>query len=311
MSLQETPPRPEEAAILISVIVPAYNYGHLLTRMLDSVVVQLDGQTELIVVDDGSTDATPAVLAGYRARVPQLQIVHQINAGAGAARNHGVRLARGSYVLPLDADDELLPGALATLIDAITANPGVGIFIGGHVSVFADGRERLHLPGSISSSPVVRVKDYLIDKRISISHGSTLFRRDLLLACPYAEHLPYSEDIPVFAYVLAHSEAITLSRPLARIHKHSDSLRHRRNPDGQLVHQLTQAVFNRLPAECQFMRRTYEAQRMLSQFRAAAVEHPKTAQAIYRQAFRLSPLQAMRWPNLVRFVRLLYQGKKA
>ena len=77
----------------ISVVIPSYNYGHLLPRALDSVLHQLGENDALIVIDDGSTDDTAQCLAEYAARHPGLSAVRQENAGAAAARNHGIRLA--------------------------------------------------------------------------------------------------------------------------------------------------------------------------------------------------------------------------
>ncbi len=94
-SLQgEQLPQPEQtssiltqaAETLISVIIPTYNYAHLLPRALASVLSQMAADVELIVVDDGSTDATAEVLAAYAARHPQLRLLDQANAGAAAAR---------------------------------------------------------------------------------------------------------------------------------------------------------------------------------------------------------------------------------
>ncbi|WP_461308944.1 glycosyltransferase family 2 protein [Azonexus hydrophilus] len=73
---------------------------------------QLGENDALIVIDDGSTDDTAQCLAEYTARHPGLSAVRQENAGAAAARNHGIRLAKTPYVLLLDADDELMPDAL-------------------------------------------------------------------------------------------------------------------------------------------------------------------------------------------------------
>ncbi|MEF8751390.1 MAG: glycosyltransferase family A protein, partial [Candidatus Accumulibacter necessarius] len=93
--------RTQPEGVLISVIIPTYNYAHLLPRALDSVVEQLATDVELIVVNDGSTDATSEVLAGYAARHPQLRVIDQANAGAAAARNHGIRESRAPYALLL------------------------------------------------------------------------------------------------------------------------------------------------------------------------------------------------------------------
>ena len=80
---------------LISVVIPAYNYGHLLPRALDSVLAQWADDLELLVIDHGSRADTPQVLAGYVERHPQLRAIRQDNGGAAAARNHGIRQARG------------------------------------------------------------------------------------------------------------------------------------------------------------------------------------------------------------------------
>ena len=68
-----------------------------------------------------------------------------MNAGAAAARNHGIRVARGAYALLLDADDELTPDALATLRAVVAKHPAAGMVLGAQISVYPDGRERLHL----------------------------------------------------------------------------------------------------------------------------------------------------------------------
>ena len=90
---------------LVSVIIPAYNAERFLARALDSVLGQTYcGDIELIVVDDGSTDATPKTIRGYR-HTPLFRHVRQPNAGPGAARNTGIKLSHGAYVTFLDSDD--------------------------------------------------------------------------------------------------------------------------------------------------------------------------------------------------------------
>jgi glycosyltransferase involved in cell wall biosynthesis len=87
---------------LISCIVPVYNGELYLGEAIDSILAQTYRPLEIIVVDDGSTDATADVAASYGGR---LRCVRQSNAGPGAARNHGLTLVRGEFVAFLDADD--------------------------------------------------------------------------------------------------------------------------------------------------------------------------------------------------------------
>ena len=296
----------EQQQVLISVIIPAYNYAHLLPRALDSVLGQWAADVELLVVNDGSTDNTAEVLQDYAARYPQLQVISQANAGAAAARNHGIRQARGGYALLLDADDELLPDALTALRETVRSNPEAGLVLGGQLSVTPDGRERLRLPTPASGSPAQLIQRYLLEKKISISHCCTLFRRSLLLQRPYPEQLRTGEDIPVFAYLLVSAPVALTNQPLARIYKHADSLRHNRDDEEAVAQGMLREVFASLPAECQPLRKRYEAQRYLSLFRAAQLEDDKpAAKRFYRHALELSPLQALRWSYLKKAVRLV------
>jgi glycosyltransferase involved in cell wall biosynthesis len=90
---------------LVSVIIPTYNYGHYIGDSLQSVRAQTYSNWECIVVDDGSTDNTAEVVARFCAEDPRIRYVSQNNGRQGAARNNGIRHARGEYFQFLDADD--------------------------------------------------------------------------------------------------------------------------------------------------------------------------------------------------------------
>src|SRR6185295_2750617 len=99
----------------ISVVVPTYNRARLVVRAVESVLAQTRPPDELIVVDDGSTDDTPAALARFGDRV---RLVSQRNAGAAAARNNGLALASRPWAAFLDSDDVWVPDHLHLLDDA-------------------------------------------------------------------------------------------------------------------------------------------------------------------------------------------------
>lgn len=293
--------------LLISVVVPAYNYAKVLPRALDSVLSQWADDLELIVVNDGSRDDTPQVLADYAARYPQLQVIDQPNAGPAAARNNGIARARGRYVLLLDADDALTAEAIATLRQVLAANPEAGVVLGAQLSVYPDGKERLRLPTPVPRASALELaRRYLLQKRISISHCCTLFARELLLRRPYPQGLRNGEDIPVFAFLLVHAQVVVTDVPLARIYKHADSLRHSRENEEEYAMGMVREVFAGLPEECQALRARYTAQRYLSLFRAALLAGDRpAARRFYGQALRLSPLQAARWTYVRKALRLL------
>lgn len=96
----------------LSIIIPAYNAEAYLQQCLDSILAQERQGCEVIVVDDGSTDGTAALLERY----PDVKTIHQANRGMSTARNRGLDEARGEYILFVDSDDLLTDGALEALV---------------------------------------------------------------------------------------------------------------------------------------------------------------------------------------------------
>jgi glycosyltransferase involved in cell wall biosynthesis len=94
---------------LVTVVIPTFNRARSLGRAIDSVLAQTYTNFELIVVDDGSTDNTPELLARFANRI---QVIRQPNSGPSVARNTGIRAARGKFIAFLDSDDEWLPEKL-------------------------------------------------------------------------------------------------------------------------------------------------------------------------------------------------------
>jgi glycosyltransferase involved in cell wall biosynthesis len=109
---------------MISVVIPLYNHAGEIGRALASALGQTHRDLEVVVVDDGSTDGGPDEVS--RCPDPRVRLLRQRNAGAGAARNAGVRAAQGSHIAFLDADDEWLPNKLEAQWAALCANPTLG-----------------------------------------------------------------------------------------------------------------------------------------------------------------------------------------
>jgi len=107
------------ASPVVSVIMPAFMAQRWIARAIESVCEQTFRSWELLIVDDGSSDATADVAAGYARVDPRIRIFAQDNLGASAARNAAVAIARGTYVAYLDADDEFLPCHLESRLSAL------------------------------------------------------------------------------------------------------------------------------------------------------------------------------------------------
>lgn len=101
----------------VSILVPIYNVEKYLRRCIDSVLSQDFSDYELILVDDGSPDRCPQICDEYAAKDSRIKVVHKKNGGLVSARLAGFKEARGEYIMHLDSDDYLLPGAVSTLYD--------------------------------------------------------------------------------------------------------------------------------------------------------------------------------------------------
>ena len=108
----------------VTVIIPAYNRAHLLPRCLDSALTQTFKPVEIIVVDDGSTDATQRLM---QLDYPDITLLSQDNKGVSAARNAGTGAARGEWLAFLDSDDVWLPDKLGRQLQAVREAPDTNI----------------------------------------------------------------------------------------------------------------------------------------------------------------------------------------
>lgn len=112
----------------VSVVLPTYNRAHTIGRALSSVFAQSRQPDEVLVVDDGSSDATASVVSQFP-RVRLLTLPH--NQGAAQARNEGVRRTTGDFIAFLDSDDAWAPGKLAAQLDLLSTRPDVGLLCTG------------------------------------------------------------------------------------------------------------------------------------------------------------------------------------
>jgi glycosyltransferase involved in cell wall biosynthesis len=103
-----------EASPMVSIIIPAYNYGKFLAQAIESAIGQNYTNIEVLVVDDGSTDDSRNVAIAYE---PRVKVITQPNQGLAAARNTGIQASRGEYIISLDADDWMEPDAVSAMLN--------------------------------------------------------------------------------------------------------------------------------------------------------------------------------------------------
>lgn len=155
----------------ISIIIPTYNSAAYLTQAIESVLAQAYEPCQIIVVDDGSTDATTAVLTPYQNKIHYVQ---QENSGSAAARNRGLQLVQHEFVLFLDADDLMLPNKLRQQAAYLQLHPDVGYVSSGWQQIEASGQV-LQTVAPWLAAPNLDLDDWLQYKPVQL--GAILFRR--------------------------------------------------------------------------------------------------------------------------------------
>ena len=211
----------------LSIIIPVYNAESYLARCLDSIFEQSFTSYEVILVDDGSTDSSSLICDRYSSTDPRFRTVHKKNGGVGSARNAGMNLAKGEYVMFVDADDALLPDALESVMEQVT---GEDLVVGGYTAFFGGipGREvhpsgeRAYGSGSIDSFFQTNVRRG--NDLIEVSWAK-LFRRKALGDLCFREDLNYGEDrLFVLNFLASCSSLRTCSVAVYAYHNRPDSL---------------------------------------------------------------------------------------
>lgn len=208
----------------VSAVIPTFQNAAFVAATIESVLAQDYASFETIVVDDGSTDGTQEVLAGYRDRV---RVVRQENQGVSAARNHGLRLARGSYVLFLDGDDVLLPGTMRRRADLLDARSALGYVHSGWHRIDAAGA-RLDTVEPWHEMPELTLAGWLVWKPVFL--GAMLFRRAWVERVGgFDPGLAQAEDVKLlFDMVALGCEGAWIPEPTVCYRQHATSLTRKR-----------------------------------------------------------------------------------
>lgn len=194
----------------VSVVIPTYNRSGALDRTIRSVLAQTERDLEIIVVDDGSTDDTPGVLARYGS---QLRVIRQRNAGAGAARNAGIEAARAPFVAFLDDDDVWLPEKTREQLALFDQHPDAALVSTGAQFVEETGRLQYVQGWSLGGR---RFRKVLFHNPIVTS--SVIVRRSCLhdLTGLFRTDLAPVEDWEMWIRIAARHEIVVSPRPLVR-----------------------------------------------------------------------------------------------
>lgn len=182
---------------VISVLVPVYNLENRIEACLAALQASRFPDFEVLCLDDGSTDATPALLDAAAARDPRFRVFHLPHRGVSAARNFGLDHAVGDYLTFVDGDDQLHCCFLGALLDA-ARRTGAAVTIARHLEGTDPGPGSFCQPGFRSLAPQELLRDI---EKIYV-HGK-LYTRRAVASCRFAAGLAYGEDVVFVLDVLA------------------------------------------------------------------------------------------------------------
>ena len=201
----------------VSIIVPAFNAAKTIAETLKSTEAQEFQDFEVIVVDDGSTDATVEVV---RREFSDVRVIEQENAGPAAARNHGAAEARGEWLAFLDADDTWLPWRLSLQLEAAKRQPEIGMWCA----------ETIGMSDTVSSTPEnsagtvgLTLRDFAVSNPVSTT--TVLLRRSLFeQENGFDTQFRGPEDYDLWMRTATHTEIGKIQHPVSRYRQEVGSL---------------------------------------------------------------------------------------
>lgn len=232
--------------IKISVVMPVYNAGEYLTRAIGDVLKQTLCELELICVDDGSTDNSPSIIKKFAAKDGRIKTVRQQNAGAAVARNRGLSMAEGQYIMFLDADDFYDKNLLQSLYDIAEAgNLDIAVT---RYDIYNDSKDTFSTPADEPHASIfvpggVTSKNEYPDHILSSTTGyawNKLFRASFI----HEKELEFDPELYVFEDVHFVCSALSMAERVGRI---EDVLIHHRVYSDQSRARLFRKYYGQVP----------------------------------------------------------------
>jgi len=204
--------------VTVGIVIPTYNQARFLGDAIASALTQTRPPDQVIVVDDGSTDGPASVVTAF----PSVRLIRQDNRGLAAARNTGLHACHTTYIVFLDADDRLLPGALEAGLACFTLRPDCGFVYGGYRRIGEDGSpfgSDVHHP--IEGNGHIA----LLKQNIIQMHATVLYKKDCLLAVHgFDERLRRLEDHDVYLRVTQKFCVASHPTIVAEYRKHNENM---------------------------------------------------------------------------------------
>jgi glycosyltransferase involved in cell wall biosynthesis len=215
-----------QKAPAISVIMPVYNAERYLAEALDSLLAQTFRDFEVILIDDGSTDDTVAILDRYSARDERIRLIRRPNTGLTKALNECLKLARGEFVARMDADDVCAPARLEKQVAYLRNHPDVVLLGGAYELIDGGGR---FLRRVIQPQDDVTLQQICLTGRNPMCHPLAMMRREAILkAGGYDESYLVAQDLDLWLRLGEVGKLANLPDVLLQYRQHEDSVSERK-----------------------------------------------------------------------------------
>ncbi len=208
----------------VTVLMPVYNGERYVATAIDSILAQTHSAFEFLIIDDGSTDATPEILAGYAARDARIRVVRQENRGQAASLNRGLALARHAWVAIIDHDDVSLPERLERQLALVAREPEV-VVVGSYViEIDAAGNRLCQRNWGATTVEAFRQRRACNDW-IGLAHPSAMMHRPTILKLGgYDSTFGPAIDTELWSRVADEHVILVIPEPLVLYRVHSGSM---------------------------------------------------------------------------------------